>query len=261
MLKMKIEIDLTKSLEENASKYYTKAKKSKKKLKGAKETVMKMREKLLKNATKKEKKRVRIDEKAKKKWYEKFRWFKTTQNLLVIGGKDADTNEEIIKKYTQKNDLVFHTSMAGSPFTVIKKGKQDIDEESIEQARIFTATYSKAWENNLKEVEVMQVNPDQVTKEAQAGEYLNKGSFMIYGKRILKRAPVQLSIGIATIDNNNKLMGGPHKAIQKHCTKITKIIQGNKKKSQVSNELKKKYRVKKNDQLLKILPNGGSDIL
>lgn len=258
---MKIEIDLTKSLEENASIYYSKAKKSKKKLKGAKETVMKMREKLLHQANKKEKKKIKIDEKAKKKWYEKFRWFKTTQDLLVIGGKDATTNEEIIKKYTEKNDIVFHTSLAGSPFVVIKKGKQEINEESIKQARIFTATYSKAWENNLKEVEVMKVSPDQVTKEAQAGEYLQKGSFMIYGKRSLKRAPLQLSIGVTNIDGTNKLMGGPHDAIQKHCKKITKIIQGNQRKSEISNKLKKKYKLKKNDEILKILPNGGSTIL
>ncbi len=32
------------------------------------------------------------------KWYEKLRWFVTSDNVLVIGGRDAGTNEAVVKK-------------------------------------------------------------------------------------------------------------------------------------------------------------------
>ena len=56
---MRIKLDVTKSLEENAEVYFEKAKKSKRKLEGAKEAILKTEEKLEKAKEKKieEKKR------------------------------------------------------------------------------------------------------------------------------------------------------------------------------------------------------------
>ena len=63
--------------------------------------------------------------KRKKEWFEKFRWFFTSDNMLVIAGRDATTNEIVVKKHTDKHDLIFHTEMAGSPFGVFKtEGKK-----------------------------------------------------------------------------------------------------------------------------------------
>jgi len=35
-------------------------------------------------------------------WFEKFHWFFTSENYLVISGKDAHQNEIIVKKYMDK---------------------------------------------------------------------------------------------------------------------------------------------------------------
>ena len=51
----------------------------------------------------------------KREWYEKFHWFFSSEGFLCVGGKDATSNEVIIKKHLEKNDLVLHTDMAGSP--------------------------------------------------------------------------------------------------------------------------------------------------
>ena len=258
---MKITIDLDKSLEENASRYFEESKTFKNKLEGAKKIVMESRMNLRKEQ-KKEEETLRIDEDRKRRWYEKFRWFKTSDGFLVVAGKDASTNEEVIKTYAEKNDLVFHTSLKGSPFSVIKNDEnKEIPEQSRQEARIFTATYSKAWENNYQSLEVIEVEPDQVTKDAQSGEYLEKGSFMIYGERRIETVPLQLSLGVIEDDGYNKLIGGPHTPISESCKKITRIVPGKGKKSEISNELKKKYKMKKNDDILKILPAGGSKIL
>lgn len=40
-------------------------------------------------------------------WYEKLRWFVTSDNFLVIGGRDANTNEAVVKKYLDNNVYIF----------------------------------------------------------------------------------------------------------------------------------------------------------
>ena len=32
-------------------------------------------------------------------WYEEYHWFYTTNNLLVVAGKNSDQNEQLVKKY------------------------------------------------------------------------------------------------------------------------------------------------------------------
>ena len=126
---MRVSLDFTKSVEENAASYFEKAKKAKKKIDGAGKALEisqhKMNKLLLKRDDEKiaeqdaeEKEKLKVDR--KKEWYEKFRWFYSSEEFLVIGGRDATTNEIIIKKNTDADDVVFHTDMAGSPFFVVK---------------------------------------------------------------------------------------------------------------------------------------------
>ena len=49
-------------------------------------------------------------------WYEKFRWFFTSGGKLVIGGKSAEQNEEVLKAHLDRDDLIMHTKQAGSLF-------------------------------------------------------------------------------------------------------------------------------------------------
>src|SRR3989338_1115524 len=142
-------LDLGKSLEENASDYYEKAKKIKRKIAGAEEALQKNVEKLKKLEKEKERhdkeeiKKVEHKQR-KKEWYEKFRWFFSSDGFLIIGGRDATSNEIVIKKHTDKNDLVLHTDMAGSPFFVIKSNNKEIPESTIKEAADATCTFSRA---------------------------------------------------------------------------------------------------------------------
>lgn len=38
-------------------------------------------------------------------WFEKFNWFISSENYLVISGRDAQQNEMIVKRYMTKGDL------------------------------------------------------------------------------------------------------------------------------------------------------------
>ena len=55
-----------------------------------------------------------------REWYEKFRWFTSSDGFLVVAGKDTVSNEVLIKKYAKQEDVVFHAEISGAPFTVVK---------------------------------------------------------------------------------------------------------------------------------------------
>src|SRR3989344_3556599 len=126
----RLTLDLTKGIEENAAVYFEKAKKIKKKIEGAEAALNENLKKLKDLEMKKEKDLIKKagQEKLKQRkteWYEKFRWFISSEGFLVIGGRDVTSIEVVVKKHTDANDIVFHTDMAGSPFFVVKsEGKQ-----------------------------------------------------------------------------------------------------------------------------------------
>ena len=215
-----IELYLDKSVEQNASIYFDKAKKLKKKIKGAKEALEKHQKILEKFEKKKEMEKKEYDEnrqenvKLKKEWYEKFRWFFSSENFLIIGGRDATTNEIIIKKHTDTNDIVFHTDLAGSPFFVIKTEGKKPAKQTLNEVADATVTFSRVFKLGQSNSPVFHVSPGQVSKEAQSGEYLTRGAFMIRGKTNYIDNKINLAVGKL---NNGKLMAAPLEAVKKHC--------------------------------------------
>lgn len=260
---MEIEISLDKNVEANAQKYFEKAKKLKKKLEGAKKAVEETRKKLqkesqeLENAEiKKEKQKSEKDR--KKEWYEKFRWCISSNDFLIIGGKDSTSNEVVIKKYTDPHDLIYHTEAPGSPFIVIKNPEnRTIPEKTKNEAAVIAATYSRAWSMGIKRIEVFEVKPEQVSKEAKSGEYIQKGSFIIAGKRNQYDSEINLSIGYFLDEQNQKIiMAGPESAVSKKCTEYLKLRQGDLKKGEISKLLMKKFGLATNDDIISALPAG-----
>jgi predicted ribosome quality control (RQC) complex YloA/Tae2 family protein len=118
-----VSLDIRKSAQDNASLAYEQAKKSEAKTKGAQKqidkTITKLKDleaKAVKPDTK-EKVPVRI---RKKRWYEKFRWFLSSEGHLVIGGRDAKTNERLAKRQMESNDVFLHAALHGAPYIVVK---------------------------------------------------------------------------------------------------------------------------------------------
>jgi len=255
----KLILDLNKNVEENAEVYFNKAKKIKKKLEGAKEALGKSLKEHKKLKFKKEKEESLqpspTAHPAKKEWYEKFRWFFSSEGFLIIGGRDATSNEVLIKKHTDKNDLVLHTDMAGSPFFVIKAENKKIGEKTINEAADATCSYSKAWKLGLSNTSVFYVEQEQVSKKAQSGEYLTKGAFMIYGKTNYIDNKINLAVGV----KDGKIMGGPVETIKKNCEKFVEVKQGRKKTSDVAKYIQKKIGGDL-DEIIRALPAGGCEI-
>ena len=257
---VRIILDYTKSVEENAAMYFEKAKKAKKKLKGALEARAESERKLRKYEKERVKQVAREKapkEKQEKKWFEKLRWFYSSDGMLVIGGRDATTNEILIKKHTAPGDTVFHTDMAGSPFVVVKSEGEAISQITLEEASVFTGCYSKAWGLGLSTLEVFYVAPEQVTKEARAGEYLKKGSFVISGKTNYLN-PREMRLGMGMYEG--MIMAGPVSAVKKHCTSYVAIVQGREKASSLAKAIQKKIGGELDD-IVRVLPTGGGKII
>ncbi|MEM5834291.1 MAG: ribosome rescue protein RqcH [Candidatus Aenigmatarchaeota archaeon] len=224
-----IQLDFRKSLEENANFYFEKAKKVKEKI-----------EKLKKALEKIEIEKGKKEEEKKKEWYERFRWFISSDNFLVIAGKDAKTNEEIVKKYAKEQDIILHADIHGAPFVLIRnEKKKEVPLETIMEAAEFAASYSKAWFLGLGSTDVFYVKPEQVVKEA-----LPLGSFKIRGKREwLKKVPLRVSIGLK-IEDGIKIIAGPVTAIKKQTPYIVTLCPGDINSEKLAKEIKREFLLK-----------------
>ncbi len=189
-------LNIEKSLAENINAIYSRSKMLRQKMSRAKDALMDTEKILLEK--KEEPLPIKIRAKAmpdKKEWYQKFRWFRSSGGFLVVGGRDATSNEVLIKKHTEKNDLVFHTEVAGSPFVVIKACGKKVDKKTIDETAQFTASYSRAWKQGVGALDVFYTTPDNVTKKTPSGEYMGHGSFMVYGKKSWVKAELRMAVG------------------------------------------------------------------
>ena len=253
---MEVELDLKKSIEKNASDYFDKGKKLKSKIKGITETIELYKDKLKK--VEKEQIKVEAEEELKERkqhWYEKFRWFITSEGFLAVGGRDAGSNDMIVKKHMDKNDLVFHTEATGSPFFILKIEKGTPTERSIQEVGDATYIFSKSFKAGMSG-DAFYVKPDQVSKEAEHGEYLEKGSFMVRGKKTFVTPRFNLSIGIM---KDGSIMCGPTSAVKKQCEKFLELKQSREKPSDVAKKIKKKLGGVLDD-IIRALPAGNVGI-
>jgi len=241
-----IDLFLDKDLSNNAEEYYEKSKKFKKKMEGA----IKSRDKFLKELERQKKmekhdeERRRVIKKRDKRWYHKFRWFYSSDGFLVIGGKDADSNEEIVNKYMEKNDIFFHADIQGAPATIIKTNKREVPQTTMKETAIFATSYSNFWKMGAFAGDCYWVYPEQVSKTPEPGEYVPKGSFIIRGKRnYFKEVKMDVSIGLSLQvindinnadqknpdvleDNINGIIGGPKSAISKRARYVVELEPG-----------------------------------
>jgi predicted ribosome quality control (RQC) complex YloA/Tae2 family protein len=154
-------------------------------------------------------------------WYEQFRWFHTSDGFLVIGGRNADENETLVKKYLDRGDLFFHAQAHGGPATVLKAtgpsesyDDVEIPDRSKREAARFAVSYSSVWKASRYTGDAYMVAHDQVSKTPESGEYLEKGGFAIRGDRTyFENVAVGVAVGI-TCEPETRVVGGPPDPIE-----------------------------------------------
>ena len=261
-------IDPKLTIAENAENYYEKAKKAKRKTKGALIAIENTKKQLEDIRAKKDiameniavpKKRV----KKNLKWYEKLRWFISSDNILVVGGRDANSNENIVKKYLEPNDIYLHADIHGATSTAIKLNGQKLNDTILKESGEFAASFSSAWSMGFTSQDVFWVHPDQVSKTPEAGEFLAKGSFVIRGHRnYIRGARVKLAIGIVDYEGK-RIMAGPIEAVEAHCENYVVIKPGFTKKEAIAKKIIGKINeddLLTLDDIIRVLPSGKCDI-
>ncbi|XP_063507266.1 ribosome quality control complex subunit NEMF isoform X2 [Pongo pygmaeus] len=160
-----VDVDLSLSAYANAKKYYDHkryaAKKTQKTVEAA-EKAFKSAEKKTKQTLKEVQTVTSIQKARKVYWFEKFLWFISSENYLIIGGRDQQQNEIIVKRYLTPGEPI-------PPRTLTEAGTMALCYSAAWDARVITSAW---W-----------VYHHQVSKTAPTGEYLTTGSFMIRGKK------------------------------------------------------------------------------
>ncbi|MBN2110971.1 MAG: NFACT family protein [Methanosarcinaceae archaeon] len=261
-------IDLRLSIPQNAQSYYDRAKKLNRKKDGALRAIEDT-----KLAMQKRERKISGKRKAhlKKHWYDRFRWFFTSDGFLVVGGRDAETNEELVKKYMEKNDIVFHTQAPGAPMTIIKTLGREVTGQALQEAAEFVVSYSSIWKSGQFSGDCYWVRPEQVSKTPESGEYLKKGSFVIRGERNYFRdvqagAAVALELGAET-----RVIGGPLSAVREHGEHVVEIVPGKFNQNDIAKKIYKIYvdklkevnfvkQIASPDRIAMMIPPGESDI-
>ncbi|XP_030805510.1 LOW QUALITY PROTEIN: nuclear export mediator factor NEMF [Camarhynchus parvulus] len=181
-----IDVDLNLSAYANAKKYYDHKRHAAKKTQKTVEAA----EKAFKSAEKKTKQTLRevqtvttIQKARKVYWFEKFLWFISSENYLVIAGRDQQQNELIVKRYLKPGDIYVHADLHGATSCVIKNPSgEPVPPRTLTEAGTMALCYSAAWDARVV-TSAWWVSHSQVSKTAPTGEYLTTGSFMIRGKK------------------------------------------------------------------------------
>lgn len=266
----KIKINTKSPLQSIASVLFNEAKKQS----GAISSIQAIREKTKKklekfrSKTETEKDLIVISEIRKKNWYERYRWFFTSDGFLVIGGRDAASNSAVVRKHLEKNDKIFHGDIFGSPFFILKNA-DNAPTVSMNEVAHTTVCFSRAWREGMYGVRAYWVNPEQVKKSAPSGEFLPKGSFTIEGQRnFIKAQTLRLAVGIIPQDDNYVLTCGPTEPIKKNSICYAIIEPHGSEMADIAKKIRIEFskledKITKNisiDDFVRVLPAGKSQI-
>jgi predicted ribosome quality control (RQC) complex YloA/Tae2 family protein len=250
-----------------ASAIFDRAKQAEREIQDIETAVRGLRSKLKRESGKGETARVKAIplSKAKKEWYEKFRWFFTTGGKLAIGGRDAQSNTTLVRRHLQEGDTVYHADLFGSPFFVLKGGKEQTEAEVREVAKA-TATFSSAWKTGLGAADAYWVAPEQVGTAGPSGEFLAHGSFAINGKKnFVTKNTVEVAVGI---DEGGRIVSGPEEAIMKVAKGHVTLVPSREKPSDTAKRVLHALQPYADarvsvgvDDVLRMLPAGGGKII
>jgi predicted ribosome quality control (RQC) complex YloA/Tae2 family protein len=298
----RITLDASAGVEKNADQLYQEAKRIEEKRDGAKEAITETREALEAARERKRQAERSADEasqdddadesddheptdwldresipvRSTEQWYEAFRWFHTSDGFLVIGGRNADQNEQLVQKYLDAHDRFFHAQAHGGPATILKASGPsepsepvDFPETTLHEAAQFAVSYSSVWKDGRFSGDAYAVDADQVTKTPESGEYLEKGGFAIRGDReYFRDVAVGVAVGI-TCEPETRVIGGPPAAIEPRATATIRVEPGQYAQNDIAKRLYREFReqftdtsfvrkVASPDLLQEFLPPGGS---
>jgi predicted ribosome quality control (RQC) complex YloA/Tae2 family protein len=255
-----IEVHVNEDLNAIAQRYYAMEKNAKSKVQSLRMRIEETAEEIERTTKKILEEEVKKREPTKKLWIDRFRWFLSSEGFLVLGGRDAKSNEKVVKKHLEPGDRYVHADMSGAPSVVIREGSE-AGEDTLTEACQFALSFSKAWSKGLASGSAYWVNPEQVSKQAESGEFLPKGGFMIRGRRnYVHKLRLEVAVGEVSYEGARKVMCGPPPAVRRHAESVITLAPGRESPNKVAKDLSEHYNVPI-EEMLRILPPGGLERL
>jgi predicted ribosome quality control (RQC) complex YloA/Tae2 family protein len=295
----RVEVEVADGVEKNADRLYTEAKRIEEKKEGALAAIEDTREELAAVRARKEaweadddededdeEERREVDWLSRSSipirrpdhWYERFRWFETSDGYLVVGGRNADQNEELVKKYLSKHDRFLHAQAHGGPVTLLKASRPsepsnpvDFPDATLKEAAQFAVAYSSVWKDGRHAGDAYLVTPDQVSKTPESGEYLEKGGFVVRGDRTYFRdVEARVAVGIQC-EGETRVLGGPPSAIDPRVVTAIHLEPGRYAQNDAAKMCYREFKARFEDQsflrkvaspdrIQEFLPPGGSEL-
>ena len=151
------------------------------------------------------------------RWFEKFRWFVSSQGLLVLAGRDAPSNDLLVRRHLKDGDLYVHADLHGAASVVVKRAEptSPVAEETVREAAQWAVAFSKAWRAGLASATAFWATSDQVSKSAASGEFVPRGAWVVRGtKHFVPEVPLELGVGTIRYVDEEWLAVAPPAAVR-----------------------------------------------
>jgi predicted ribosome quality control (RQC) complex YloA/Tae2 family protein len=151
-------------------------------------------------------------------WFEKFRWFISSEGAVVIAGRDAPSNDLVVRRNLKDGDYYLHADLHGAASVIVKRptgSAPAVGEATLAEAAQWAVSFSKAWRAGLASATAFWVNPDQVSKAAASGEFVPRGAWVIHGtKNFLRDVPLELALGTVRYEGVERWTAAPERAVR-----------------------------------------------
>ena len=163
--------------------------------------------------------------------YKNYRWFFTSNNVLVVGGKSDSQNESVIRNFLRPEYVIMHTALPGSSFMIIQS--HNPTKKDLEETAIICACFSHQWKLGEKKIEVDIFKGQDIYKTKS----MKIGTFGIKAKKKVMKVKPELVLVI----QKGKLRVVPKTTKEKI---LVEIKQGKLTKEEAADKISKKIKNK-----------------
>jgi predicted ribosome quality control (RQC) complex YloA/Tae2 family protein len=196
-------------------------------------------------------------------WFEKYRWFVSSEGTIVIAGRDAGSNDLVVRRNLRATDLYVHADLHGAASVVVKRPTEatEIGTPTIEEAAQWAVAFSKAWRAGLASANAFWVRPDQVSKAAASGEFVARGAWVVHGtKNFLRDLPLELALGTVRYEGEERWTAAPERSVRSRGDVRALLVPGEERdRAEVERSLAKELGVSRS-LLQSLLPAGGVSV-
>jgi predicted ribosome quality control (RQC) complex YloA/Tae2 family protein len=194
-------------------------------------------------------------------WFERFRWFVSSEGAVVIAGRDAATNDLMVRRNLKDGDRYVHADLHGAASVIVKHpapGAPELTDLTLREAGQWAVVFSKAWRAGLASASAFWVEPDQVSKAGASGEFVARGAWAIHGsKNVLRDLPMEIGVGTVDYEGDQLWSSAPPSALRARGALRATLIPGDERERPAVEVALAAELGLARDRLQSLLPAGG----